>query len=432
MAPRFQPLRVALAQIDPTVGDIAGNAAKIADRIGRAKEAGAAIVVFPELALTGYPPEDLLLKEHFLADAKAALERVASDTRGLVAVIGFPERAEDVSNAAAVCADGVVQAVYRKIHLPNYGVFDEVRYFQSGPGPAVIEVDGVKVGLTICEDVWQPGPPLSDEALAGARRLKLVQLMSVGYDTFNLAAARAARVPVAVNGGANAIAVAEHAVMLMLAALKHLSELDPLVRAGQWRSGPSGEQRLYEIWHSTVGIVGMGRIGQEVARRLRGWEATLLYYDPVRLPAEREQSLGVTYAPLDDVLRQADAVTVHVPLSDRTRHLIDARALGLMKSNAVLVNTSRGGLVDELALASALQRGRIAGAGLDVFSQEPPPADHPLLRLPNVVLTPHVAGPTWQSWPRRFANCFANIARVERGEPPQWVVPELADLGAGA
>ncbi|MGH2354299.1 MAG: 2-hydroxyacid dehydrogenase [Chloroflexota bacterium] len=269
---------------------------------------------------------------------------------------------------------------------------------------------------------------LPDDALLNARRLRLVQLMSVGYDTFNLDGARQAGLPVAVNGGANAIAVAEHAVMLILATLKHLTELDAGVRAGNWRSGPLGEVRLYEVWHSTVGIVGLGRIGQQIAQRLRGWEARLVYYDPVRLPVEREQELGVTYLPLDDLLKQADVVTVHVPLSERTRHLIDARALALMKPTAVLVNTSRGGLVDEGALAEALRRGRIAGAGLDVLAQEPPPADHPLFGIPNTVLTPHVAGPTWQSWPRRFANCYANIVRVQRGEAPQWVVPELADL----
>jgi phosphoglycerate dehydrogenase-like enzyme len=269
---------------------------------------------------------------------------------------------------------------------------------------------------------------LSDEALASAPRLKLVQLMSVGYDTFNLAGARAARLPVAVNGGANAIAVAEHAIMFLLATLKHLRELDALVRAGEWRSGPAGEMRLYELWHSTVGIVGMGRIGQQVAQRLQGWDATLLYYDPYRLPPERERALNLRYVEFDDLVRAADAITVHVPLSDQTRHLFDARAFGLMKPSAVLVNTSRGELVDEAALVDALTAGRIAGAGLDVFAQEPPPKDHPLFRIPTALLTPHVAGPTWQSWPRRFANCFANIARVHRGEPPHWVIPELADL----
>jgi len=115
-------------------------------------------------------------------------------------------------------------------------------------------------------------------------------------------------------------------------------------------------------------------------------------------------------------------------LNATTRHLIDAESLSLMKPTAVLVNTARGGLVDEAALEHAIRDGRILGAGLDVLSQEPPPADHPMLQLDDVVLTPHTAGPTWQSYPRRFANCFANIERVQRGEKPLWVVEELADL----
>jgi NAD+ synthase (glutamine-hydrolysing) len=162
-------MRVALAQINATVGDIAGNEAKMREQLARAREAGAQLALFPELAVTGYPPEDLLLKEHFLADARAAVERIATDAQGIVALVGFPERADDVYNAAAVLADGGVQAVYRKVNLPNYGVFDELRYFQRGPGGAIIDVDGVKVGLTICEDIWVPGPPMTDEALAGAR-----------------------------------------------------------------------------------------------------------------------------------------------------------------------------------------------------------------------------------------------------------------------
>jgi NAD+ synthase (glutamine-hydrolysing) len=162
-------MRVALAQINATVGDIAGNEAKIREHLARARDAGAQLALFPELVVTGYPPEDLLLKEHFLADARAVVERLAADTQGIVAVVGFPERADDAYNAAAVLADGAVQAIYRKVNLPNYGVFDELRYFQRGPGGATIDVDGVKVGLTICEDIWVPGPPMTDEALAGAR-----------------------------------------------------------------------------------------------------------------------------------------------------------------------------------------------------------------------------------------------------------------------
>jgi NAD+ synthase (glutamine-hydrolysing) len=161
-------LRLALSQMNATVGDIAGNERAILDAIGRAREQGAQLVLLPELALTGYPPEDLLLKEHFLRDARAALERIAAATTGIVALVGFPEREDDVHNALAVLADGAVQAIYRKQHLPNYGVFDEQRYFQSGTGGALIELGDAKVGLTICEDIWEPGPPASAEARAGA------------------------------------------------------------------------------------------------------------------------------------------------------------------------------------------------------------------------------------------------------------------------
>jgi NAD+ synthase (glutamine-hydrolysing) len=161
-------VRLALCQINATVGDIAGNSRRIADGLREAREAGAELVLFPELALTGYPPEDLLLKEHFLADAGAALLGLAEQTRDIVAVVGFPERAEDVYNAAAVLAEGRVHAIYRKVYLPNYGVFDEQRYFQHGQAGAVIEIGDQRLGLTVCEDIWEPGPPASDEAHGGA------------------------------------------------------------------------------------------------------------------------------------------------------------------------------------------------------------------------------------------------------------------------
>jgi NAD+ synthase (glutamine-hydrolysing) len=154
--------------MNATVGDIAGNAERIRAGQRAAQEAHADLVIFPELALTGYPPEDLLLHEDFLARARSALEELAAGTRDAIAVVGFPERAEDVYNAAAVLADGRVQAIYRKVHLPNYGVFDEQRYFQAGSGGAVIDVGAERLGLTVCEDIWEPGPPATEEALAGA------------------------------------------------------------------------------------------------------------------------------------------------------------------------------------------------------------------------------------------------------------------------
>jgi NAD+ synthase (glutamine-hydrolysing) len=169
MADRTDLLRVALAQINPTVGDLRGNALKISDYIARARDEGAAMVVFPELTLSGYPPEDLLLKTSFLDAAQTELRELASQTQGIVAVVGYPEQAEDVYNTAAVIADGEVVATYRKMYLPNYGVFDEQRYFQSGAEAAIVEVNGVPIGLSVCEDIWEPGPPAMSEALAGAQ-----------------------------------------------------------------------------------------------------------------------------------------------------------------------------------------------------------------------------------------------------------------------
>ncbi|MFL5896798.1 MAG: NAD+ synthase [Thermoleophilaceae bacterium] len=162
-------LTVALAQMDPTVGDLDGNAEKIRAGIERARASGAQLVLFPELALTGYPPEDLLIKTSFLRAAGERLQELAESAEDVVALVGYPQLRDDVYNACAVLADGAVQAVYRKMFLPNYGVFDEQRYFQQGTEPALIEIDGIPVGVTVCEDIWQPGPPATSEAIAGAQ-----------------------------------------------------------------------------------------------------------------------------------------------------------------------------------------------------------------------------------------------------------------------
>jgi NAD+ synthase (glutamine-hydrolysing) len=168
MAIKAPHLRIALAQVNLTVGDVEGNARLITEWIDRARGAGAQLVVFPEQTLTGYPAEDLWLKPHFLRAAKRTLEEIAGRVEGIIALVGYPERDSATYNAVAVIADGAVRATYRKVLLPNYSVFDERRYFEPGDGPALIEVAGVRVGLTICEDIWYPGPPASVEALAGA------------------------------------------------------------------------------------------------------------------------------------------------------------------------------------------------------------------------------------------------------------------------
>jgi NAD+ synthase (glutamine-hydrolysing) len=169
MASRTVTLRLALAQVNTTVGDIDGNAALVAEWIARARDAGAGVVVFPEQTIGGYPAEDLWLKRHFLEAGARALTDIAAEVRDIVALVGFAEPDAAVHNSIAVIGDGRVAATYRKVLLPNYGVFDERRYFDPGETPALLEVGGALVGLTICEDVWFPGPPASVEALAGAR-----------------------------------------------------------------------------------------------------------------------------------------------------------------------------------------------------------------------------------------------------------------------
>src|SRR2546421_9857254 len=161
-------MRLALAQINPTVGDLDGNRERILRGIDEAKAAGADLVLFPELAVTGYPPEDLLLRPGFIRAAEESLRELARDTRGLTALVGFPHFDGDLYNACAVCAGGEVKAIYRKRFLPNYGVFDEDRYFAPARDLLLLEHGETLIGPTICEDIWQPGPPATDLALADA------------------------------------------------------------------------------------------------------------------------------------------------------------------------------------------------------------------------------------------------------------------------
>jgi NAD+ synthase (glutamine-hydrolysing) len=164
-------MRLALAQIDTTVGDLDGNRALILSRLDEARSAGAELVLFPELAITGYPPEDLLLRPGFVRAAERSLEEVAAATTGIAALVGFPRFEGDLYNACAVCSEGAVRAIYHKRFLPNYGVFDEERYFASGRDLVLLRLGETLVGVTICEDMWQPGPPATDLALAGAQLL---------------------------------------------------------------------------------------------------------------------------------------------------------------------------------------------------------------------------------------------------------------------
>ena len=269
---------------------------------------------------------------------------------------------------------------------------------------------------------------LGSDFYRAAPRMRLVQLISAGYDRLDVEAARKARVPVANNGGANSIAVAEHTLMLMLAVAKKLVWQHNNVVAGKWRVGDFAATRLYELSGKTLGIVGLGNIGKKVARRALAFDMRVQYYDIVRLSEVQEDALGVRFVLFPELLGTSDVVSLHVPLTDRTRGMMSSAEFTMMKPGAVFINTCRGPVVDEAALHRALTAGPLAGAGLDVMLEEPPPADHPLFGLDNVTLTPHMAGPTWDNWRRAFRNAFDNIQRVAAGDKPLWVIPELQEL----
>ena len=266
---------------------------------------------------------------------------------------------------------------------------------------------------------------MDESFFRAAPKLRLVQLISAGYDRIDIEAARRAGVPIANNGGSNSVSVAEHTLMLILAVLKRAVWLHSNVVAGRWRVGGFDDNRLYELSGKTVGIVGLGNIGKKVARRVQVFDAQAIYYDIVRLSEAEEDALGTRFVLLEELLRTADVVTLHVPLTESTHRMMSTRAFGLMKPSAILISTCRGPVVDEHALHRALSSGQIAGAGLDVMTEEPPAVKHPLFGLDNVIITPHMAGPTWENWPRAFRNSYDNIQRVAAGRQPLWVIPEL-------
>ena len=258
--------------------------------------------------------------------------------------------------------------------------------------------------------------PLSGKVIEAGPRIKLIQKYGIGVDKIDLETAKRRGIPVGISAGVNSIAVAETAITLMLALYKRLCMADQSLRQGKWlkwelRTG------CYELAGKTVGIIGGGAIGRAVAKRLSGFECRVLYYDLFRLPEETEKALGMTYTAMDKLLMQSDIVSLHLPLTQETRGLIGPRELALMKPSAVLINTARGGVVNELALIEALRNRTIAGAGLDVFAKEPPDPDNPLLQMDNVVLTPHNAGGTVDTVKKVIRHSFENIIRIERGEP---------------
>jgi phosphoglycerate dehydrogenase-like enzyme len=257
--------------------------------------------------------------------------------------------------------------------------------------------------------------------------LKVIARTGVGYDAIDLEAATSHGVLVTSTPGANHHSVAEAAVGLIVATLRRFAFADRQMRTTGWNPRPYG----VELRGKTVGIVGTGLIGKEVTRRLQGWDVNVIVSDIVQDQAFAER-YGARYVELPELFATADAVTLHAPLLPSTHHMVNESVLRSMKPSAVLVNTARGPLVDEAALATALSEGWIAGAALDVFETEPLPSDSPLLGLLNITLTQHVAGVTWESMRAMTAMAVESVAAVLRGQtPPTAVNPDAARASAG-
>jgi phosphoglycerate dehydrogenase-like enzyme len=266
--------------------------------------------------------------------------------------------------------------------------------------------------------------PFTRRLVDAAPRLAFVHHQGVGWqDTLDGAALAERGIPLAITPGGTTVGVAEHTIMLILAVLRRLPFADAELRQGRFHINALRPVSR-ELRGLTVGLLGAGRIGRAVAERLKPFGVRLIYFDLQPLPPDEERALALARRGFEEVLSEADVVSLHMPLTAKSRRIIDAGALARMRPGAFLINTSRGPLVDETALAAALRDGRLAGAALDVFDPEPPGAGNPLYAMPNTVLTPHVAAGTRDAFVEKMTFVFENLGRFWRGEP----VENLVDL----
>lgn len=314
-----------------------------------------------------------------------------------------------------------------------YGPSDEALANFQRVAPEGLDVGWVNSALSLDEQE----PDLRDAQVAvvaggvvtvdvagRAPNLKLVQTTSAGTDTLDKTALGEMGVRVSNNGGGNAVAVAEHTIALLVSTIRKLQLQFNAVKAGEWAGDirQAWFSQANEIAGKTVGVVGLGRIGSRVARRLQGWECDIIYSDVVDPEPGIEEELDLRRVELDDLLSAADIITLHVPLTSMTRGMISDREFDLMKPTAVFINACRGPVVDEAALIRAMEGGKVAQAGLDVLEEEPTSPDNPLLHMDNVLVTPHLASFTQESGEKSRTFAMYNAARVLRGEDPESVV----------
>ncbi len=295
----------------------------------------------------------------------------------------------------------------------------DVLYFPDVRGASLNQViaDADGLGVRVAR--------VTAELMDAAPHLKVIAKHGVGYDNIDVAAATQRGIVVVTTPKANSVSVSEHLLALMLGLANRVCAADADLKAGRFRKRE--DYIGVELKDKTLGVVGIGRIGSETVTKCRlGFGMNVIAYDPY-VPPERFETLGCWRSgDLARVVREADFLALCVPLTAETRGMLGERELALMKPTAYLINTSRGGIVDEDALYRALVAGRLAGAGMDVFVEEPPAADHPLLSLPNFIATPHVAGATVEAMRRMATHLADEILRVLRGERPLYPVnPEV-------
>lgn len=259
---------------------------------------------------------------------------------------------------------------------------------------------------------------IDKEVMDASPRLKVIGTMSVGVDHIDVEYATSRGIYIVHTPGVLTETTADLAFALMLATARRIVECDRMIREGKWKLAWAPTMMLgYDVHGKKLGIIGLGRIGVAVAKRAKGFNMKVYYYDVTRR-RELENELGIEYMELSQLLKESDFISIHVPLTSETRHLISEKELRMMKSTAILINTSRGPVVDEKALVKALKEGWIAGAGLDVFEYEPLPPDSPLVNLPNVVLTPHIGSASYDTRNRMAQYAAEGIIKILRGEEP--------------
>lgn len=265
------------------------------------------------------------------------------------------------------------------------------------------------------------------EIIDKATNLKIISTMSAGFEHIDVDYATEKGIYVCYAPDALTDATADLTFSILLAAARRIVESDRLIRQRKWKISWSPLFMIGKpVWGATLGIIGLGKIGQAVARRAQGFNMRVLYYDPLRLSPAEDKELGVTFYHLEDLLRESDFVTIHIPVTDKTRHFINEKRLKLMKPSAILINTSRGATVDETALIKALENKWIAGAALDVYEKEPIDDDNPLLDLDNVVLVPHIGSATIESRTKMAEMAVLNLLSVLSGErPPRLLNPDV-------